>query len=291
MARDVALVPTWLDVAAYPFTTRTFATRDGRMSYVDEGEGPTVLLVHGTPSWSFEWRHAIAHLRGRARVVAPDHLGFGLSDKPADAPYKPEDHARRLLELVRALDLRDITLVLHDFGGPIGLPVLLEEPDRVRNVVLMNTWAWAHGEDKRVRRLSNLVRSRFGRWLYTKLNASPRWLVPMSFGNRKALAKATHRQYVAPFPAPQSRIAPWVLGCELAGSDPYYASLWARHERLRERPVTIVWGSADPAFGASYLDRWRRALPDARIIELAGVGHFPQEEAPEAVTRAIADML
>jgi len=284
---EAVALPTWIDRAAYPFNPESFVTTDGTMRFVDEGEGLPVLLVHGTPSWSFEWRTIISGLRGEARCIAPDHLGFGLSDKPPLAPYAPADHARRLLALVRHLDLRDLTLVLHDFGGPIGLPVLLDEPSRVRSIVLVNTWAWPHGQDRRVARVSRIIQSPFGRWLYQRWNASPRWLLPSVFGQRSKLTRAIHRHYLAPFPNPQSRRSLWVLGCELAGSDPYYAQLWARHGRLEPRPVSIVWGLSDPAFGPSYLETWKTALPHASITALPNVGHFPQEEAPDEVIQVI----
>jgi pimeloyl-ACP methyl ester carboxylesterase len=112
----------WLDRRLYPFASRQFATPDGVLHYIDEGHGRPILFVHGTPSWSFEWRHALTALRQETRTIAVDHLGFGLSDKPRDAGYKPQDHARRLLEFVRALDLRELTLVVHDFGGPDRSP-------------------------------------------------------------------------------------------------------------------------------------------------------------------------
>jgi haloalkane dehalogenase len=283
--------PAWLARALYPFARQTFATAEGCMHYVDEGAGRPVLFVHGTPSWSFEWRAAIAALKDQARCVAPDHLGFGLSDKPAGAAYKPADHAQRLLAFVRALDLREITLVLHDFGGPIGLPVLLEEPARVRALVVVNSWAWAHGADPKIARLSKLVASPLGRFLYLSLNASPRFLVPSSLVQRAGFTQAVHRHYLAPFATRAERTAPWVLGCELAGSDAYYASLWERREALQRVPVTLVWGMRDPAFGATYLGTWRQALPHARVHELADVGHFPQEEAPEALNRALREAL
>lgn len=279
----------WLDGALYPFTPRQHTADEGTISYLDEGRGRPILFVHGTPSWSFEWRHQVAALSATHRCVAPDHLGFGLSDKPADAAYAPADHARRLLALVRALDLTDLTLVVHDFGGPIGLPILLEEPARVRALVLINTWAWAHGDDPSVRRLSRFVASPLGRFLYLSLNASPRWLVPMSFGDRKKLSRQVHRHYLAPFGRRAERHAPWALGCALAGADPYYATLWERREALASVPSTIVWGMRDPAFGSNYLARWRDALPHAELIELAAAGHFPQEEAPDEVTRAIRE--
>ena len=205
--------PPWLDRALYPFRPKSFTTPEGTLRYLDEGSGPPVLLVHGTPSWSFEWRAQVKDLAKTHRVLAPDHLGFGLSDKPADASVlRPEDHARRLLALVDALDLRDLDLVVHDFGGPIGLPVALERPDRVRSVTVMNTWAWAHGDAPSIRRMSRLVASRFGRWLYLACNASPRWIVPMAFADRAKLTRAVHAHYLGPFARREDRASTWALG-------------------------------------------------------------------------------
>ena len=257
--------PAWLDRGMYPFAAHLFATGDGRLHYTDEGEGRPILFVHGTPSWSFEWRHAIAGLRGGYRCVAPDHLGFGLSDKPERADYTPEGHARRLLALVRALDLRDLTLVVHDFGGPIGLPVLLEEPARVRALVVVNSWAWAHAQDPRIRWLSRIVASPLGRFLYTWLNASPRFLIPPASRIATGSRRSVHHHYTAPFATRRERTAPWVLGRELAQSDPYYATLWERRAALRDVPATIVWGMRDPAFGAAVPAALARgAAPRAR---------------------------
>lgn len=285
---NTALATPWLDRALYPFSPREFVTPEGTLRYLDEGAGRPVLLVHGTPGWSFEWRAQVAALAKTHRVIAPDHLGFGLSDKPADpSVLRPEDHARRLLALVDALDLRDLTLVLHDFGGPIGAPVALDRGDRVRAVVVMNTWMWAHADAARIRWMSRLVRSAFGRWLYLGLNASPRWIVPSAFGDRAKLTPAAHAHYLAPFASQGSRLGPWAMGVNLAAADPYYASLWARREALGDKLSQIVWGVADPAFGAEYLSRWRAAFPKATVTALPGVGHFPHEEAPDAVVEAI----
>src|SRR5690606_18387586 len=116
-------VPSWVDAGQYPFAARRFEHAEGDMHYVDEGSGRPLLFVHGTPSWSFEWRAALEHFRTRYRCIAVDHLGFGLSDKPSRGAYLPLDHTRRLHALIGALDLRDITLVVHDFGGPIATPL------------------------------------------------------------------------------------------------------------------------------------------------------------------------
>ena len=139
--------------------------------------------------------------------------------------------------------------------------------------------------------MSRIVASPFGRFLYAGLNASPRFLIPSSFARRARLTRPVHRHYLAPFAKRGDRTAPWVLGCELAGSDPYYASLWSRRAALREVPATLVWGMRDPAFGAAYLARWREALPAARVHELADAGHFPQEEAPELLLAALREAL
>ena len=119
--------PDWLDRAGWPYAPRFVALPEGRLHYVDEGTGDTVVLVHGTPTWSYEWRHVIAALRGAHRMVALDHLGFGLSDRPAGAGYAPEDHARRFRAAIAHLAPADpITLVVHDFGGPIALDWALD---------------------------------------------------------------------------------------------------------------------------------------------------------------------
>src|SRR5690606_27916773 len=130
--------PDWLDRTAYPFRSRVMDLAEGRIHYVDEGQGTPLLMVHGTPTWSFLYRKLIAALAPDYRCVALDHLGFGLSDKPRDGHYRPEDHARRLREFVERLDLRDIVLVVHDFGGPIGLSYAIDRPDNVRALVLGN---------------------------------------------------------------------------------------------------------------------------------------------------------
>lgn len=279
-------LPAWLDRNAYPFTPARFATRDGELAYLDEGRGPVVLFVHGTPSWSFEARALVRALAPDHRVVVPDHLGFGLSDKPVDAPLDPASHAHRLRELVERLDLRDVTLVVHDFGGPIGLPLALDT-SRIARVVLLNTWMWSSEGDRSIARLDRFVRSFVGRLAYRWGNLSARVLLPASFGDRKALTKDVHRQYLGPFAHRRDREGTYAMACALRGSDPYYASLWAKREALQRLPVSVVWGLADPAFTEQHLARWESALPQAPVTRLRGCGHFVAEERPDAVLAAI----
>jgi haloalkane dehalogenase len=284
--------PAWLDREAYPFAWHDVEVPAGRMHYVDEGQGPVILFVHGTPTWSFEYRHLIRAFSGRYRCIAPDHLGFGLSDRPKAFSYTPADHAAMLAAFVERLDLTNITLVVHDFGGPIGLPLALAVPTRVDRVVILNSWMWPFDDDPAMRRKAAVASGALGRWLYRHANASLKIIMPSAYGRRQALTPAIHRQYLEVFRAPQARVdVLHALARALTGSRDFYAGLWARASRLEARPVLIIWGMKDSAFGPSFLARWRARLPHAAVVELPDAGHWPHEEAPDAVTAAIAAWL
>jgi haloalkane dehalogenase len=274
----------WLDKTLYPFSPGRFATPEGEMSYVDEGRGPPVLLVHGTPSWSFEFRGVIAELAGKRRVIAPDHLGFGLSDKPATGLDVP-DHARRLRALVESLDLRELTLVVHDFGGPIALPLALET-DRVRRVVVINSWMWPSEGDPRVARIDRLVRSPVGRFLYRRLGFSARVLLPSAFGDKRRLTRQVKRHYQAPLATRADREGTYAFALALRSADPHVAKLWARRDELRSR-LSIVWGDRDPLITSVHRDRWVSAFPEADLTRVPDAGHFVAEERPEVVAAQV----
>lgn len=278
---------TWLDRALYPFALHDFPTADGRLRYAERGEGPPVLCVHGTPTWSFLYRRLLSELAGGWRVIAPDHLGFGTSDKPESAPYRPADHARRLSALIDGLGLDRVVLVVHDFGGPIGLSWALDHPDRVSGLVLFNTWMWSLESDRRVVRASRILGGPLGRLLYRHLNLSPRVLLPAAVPDRGKIPDRVWRHYRAPFPDPASREAPWVLARELLGSSDLYQELWDRRERLRDIPTLLLWGLRDPAFGPDALERWKRLFTRARVRAFPDAGHLVPEEEPEATIQSL----
>jgi haloalkane dehalogenase len=283
--------PAWLDRVAYPFRSRWMPLPAGRLHYVDEGEGDPVVFSHGTPTWSFEWRHLIRALSPTHRCIAPDHLGFGLSDRPRDASYTPEAHAERFRQLVDALGLDAFTLVVHDYGGPIALPLALDESRRVRRLVIVNTWMWRLDDDPEMRRAARVAGGAVGRFLYRWANLSLRVIAPSAYADRKKLTPHIHAQYLAPFGDRWSRGAVlWPLARALMGSTAYYDSLWQRHDRLRDVPTLIVWGTRDRAFPVRHLVRWRTLVPGARVVELP-VGHWPHEEAPDAVAAALKSFL
>lgn len=279
LTTSVTAHPSWLDRRLFPFTSRWFDSADGRMHYVDEGSGEPVLFVHGTPTWSFLYRHLIRRAAARHRAIAVDHLGFGLSDKPPLAPYAPNDHARRLVALIDALDLRGVTLVVHDFGGPIGLAAALERPDRIARLVLFNTWLWDLGDDRAIARGARIAGSRMGRVLYRRLNFPVGVLMPAAFKNRRALTQEVHRHYAAPLATPDDRNAAWHCARALLGSATWFESLWRSRERLHAKPMLLLWGLGDPAFGPPYLERWRREFASAFTHTFADCGHFVPEEA------------
>ena len=254
----------------------------GRMHYVDEGDGPPVVMVHGTPTWSFLYRSWIRRLSPAYRCVAPDHLGFGLSDKWLHDDLRPDDHARNLHTFIERLGLKDIVLVVHDFGGPIGLSYAIAHPENVRALVLCNTWMWSLSDVPAVERASRLMGGALGRFLYTRLNFSPSVLLPMAWGDRGTLSREIRRHYTGVFPRSADRRAPWILARELIGSSDWFDALWQRRERIAGKPALLLWGMKDPTFGMRELNRWRQVLVDAQVIELSNVGHFVPDEAPAA---------
>ncbi len=282
-------VPTWLDRSAWPYAPREVLIDGARVHYIDEGQGPTVLFVHGTPTWSFEWRHLIAALRVRARVVAFDHLGFGLSDRPTDRGYRPEDHAARFHHIVEALcPDGPLVLVLHDFGGPIALDWALENPGRLAHLVVTNTWMWSLNDDPDLGWKARLAGSAWMRWMYRHLNASQKLIMPSAFANRSRLTRAIHRQYLEPFPDADSRERVlFALAKSLAGSSVYYDSLWQRRGSLSNVAVRILWGTKDSALPPRMIERWQQACPHAQVVRFDDAGHWPHEETPEAYLSAL----
>jgi pimeloyl-ACP methyl ester carboxylesterase len=280
--------PTWVDRKAHPFGAHTFHHPEGRMHYVDEGRGPVILFVHGTPDWSFGFRHLIKAFSDTHRCIAPDHLGFGLSDKPQGADYTVAAHARRLQDLIDHLGLRDVTLVVTDFGGGIGLAHALEHPANVKRIVLYNTWMWDLMPDKRFSGPTAIMKSWLGRFLYLRLGFSVNVMMPSGYGDKKKLTQAIHAHYQRALPDAVARVATFACVQEIQNAGPFWQAQWARVERLRTIPTLLCWGLKDRFFPPDLLERWRVALPQATVHTMPHAGHFVHEEAPRALAEAIA---
>ena len=284
-------VPAWLDRAEYPFTSRWLDLPAGRMHYVDEGQGPALVFVHGTPDWSFVWRHLIKALSPRYRCIAPDNLGFGLSDKPPDATYTPAEQAANLRQLIEHLGLRDITLVLHDFGGPFGLSYAIEKPANVKSVVLMNTWMWSLRGDPRYERFGRLFGGALGRFLYLRLNFSVRVIMKHAIADRTRFPRRIQKQYARPFGSAAERVATHAYARALLGAGEWYDGLWRRRERIHDIPALILWGMNDPAFRQEELDRLQTVFSHKRTACFHDAGHFPQEERSERAISLVDEFL
>lgn len=281
----------WLNTQEYPFTSHYFSLPAGhRLHYVDEGQGPVLLFVHGTPSWSFDFRQQIKGLCGSYRCVALDHVGFGLSDKPECYDYRPQQHARNLEHLIEHLGLRDLTLIVHDFGGPIGLAYAVQHPGNVRHLIILNSWLWNASQAPEFVKIRPVLASPFLAWLYRWFNFSPRFLLPSSFGARP-LSKALRRQYTAPFCRARERNGTVGFAQALLHEQPWFGVLGQQLPRLREHPVLLLWGMQDKFFGPAYLRRFASAFRQPTVVELPTCGHVPQEEEAEAVLHHLRQFL
>lgn len=280
----------WLDTNLYPFESNYIQLQNGRMHYLDEGRGEVILFVHGTPTWSFLYRHFIEVFSKTHRCIAIDHLGFGLSEKPLDFEGSAQAHSENLTEFIDKLELEQVTLVVHDFGGPIALGWANEHPEKVKQIVLFNSWLWKTAGDPEAQKADRLIRSSLGRFLYLYLNISPRLLLKKGFADKSRLSPKLHRHYLKPFPDKHSRLGLYRIAKSLVGSSDWYRQQWDHLASLEEKPWLILWGMKDDFLKPSYLEKWQYRLPHATVKTL-DCGHFVQEEATSDALMAMKRFL
>ncbi len=279
--QNAAIRPQWLDEQIYPFQDRFVEIEGNRIHYVDEGSGPTLLLLHGNPTWSFLYRHIIPRLSRRFRCVAVDYPGFGLSSARPAYSFKPREHSAVLDRFVLALDLREIGLMVQDWGGPIGLGFAGRHPDLIRALVICNTWAWPSQGTKRLEWFSKNVGGPIGRFLILNFNAFVNLLVPAGVSRR--LSPAEMRAYRGPFPTRASRLPTAIFPREILHSRDYLAEVESGLGRLSHKPTLILWGDRDNAFRDRERERFEMLFPNHRTHILKGAKHFVQEEAPKEI--------
>ncbi|OBK24525.1 haloalkane dehalogenase [Mycobacterium asiaticum] len=276
------------DPQLYPFESRWFDSSRGRVHYIDEGEGPPILFCHGNPTWSFLYRDIVVALRHRFRCIAVDYLGFGLSERPAGFGYTVAEHAAVLGEFVDHLGLDGYVTMGQDWGGPIGLAVAVERADRVRGVVLGNTWFWPT-EEFSTRMFSKVMSSRVMQWAILQRNFFVERLIPAGTEILPKQAVLDHYRRVQPDPA--ARVGVAVLPKELLAARPLLERL-AREvpALLGGKPALVVWGMRDVAFRPGpAIPRLRATFRDLVVVELPTAKHFIQEDAPERIAQAIID--
>lgn len=282
-------IPAWLR-ALYPFEPKRFATPVGELSYLDEGprSNEAVVMVHGNPTWSFFYRDVVLALRGRVRCIVPDHLGCGLSDKPQRWDYTLPNHIANLRALLDSLQLRKIHLIVHDWGGPIGLGALLPQSEKIDRVVILNTAAFADTVVPwRIRLCRGPV---IGEALVRGLNgfAGPATWMAVT----RPLPRDVKRGFLFPYNSWANRIATHRFVVDIpsgkgTASDAALAAIESRLSTLRERSVAIVWGGDDFCFNDHYFRRWKQLLPNATATYLQGTGHYLIEDARTEVISAV----
>ncbi len=285
-------IPDWLR-ALYPFEPKRFDTGRGAMSFLDEGQGDeAVVMVHGNPTWSFYYRNLVLGLRDRIRCIVPDHLGCGLSDKPQDFNYTLSEHVKNLRALLDSLALRKIHLIVHDWGGPIGLGTALQRPEQLGRVVILNTAAFA---DTVIPLRIRLCRAPvIGELLVRGFNgfAGPATWMSVT----KPLAPDVKRGYVYPYDNWANRIATHRFVVDIpsgrgTASDRALAEIELKLAGLKNHPVRILWGGKDFCFNQHYYERWRKLLPDAKADYFESAGHYVLEDESAACLQQIQAFL
>ncbi len=283
----------------YPFQGSRLNVDGASLHYLDEGRGDPVVMLHGNPSWSFYYRNLVQALRGRFRVIAPDHVGCGLSDKPTDDryPYTLQRRVDDIDQLLEHLGVRSrITLVLHDWGGMIGLAYMARQPERVGRVILFNTAGFRLPGKKRFPWELRLARSPvLGAFLVRGLNLFARGAARAGVTRRK-MEPEVRAGYLAPYASFAERIAVhrFVQDIPLCPRDPSFSIVEAVEDnlaRLRNLPVLIAWGARDFIFDDAFLAEWRHRLPGAEVHRIADAGHYVLEDAFEDVLPLVRDFL
>lgn len=275
--------------AEYPFASHWFRTTAGVQHYLDEGQGPLLLMVHGNPTWSFAWRKLVTELSRDHRVIAIDHLGCGFSEKPQQRElYCLELHIQRLSELVRLLDLSNVTLFAHDWGGAIGMGCAGRMPERFARFVLMNTGAFR--SQAMPTRIAACRIPLLGELGVRGMNLFARAALTMAV--TRPLPKPARAGLVAPYDSWANRIAvhEFVQDIPLSPRHRSYQTLTDVEQSLaqfRDRPVQFIWGMRDWCFTPQdFLQPFRSHFPNARVLELPQAGHYVFEDATDEVIAA-----
>lgn len=274
-----------VNTALFPHTPNYLVLKNGaRIHYLDEGEGPVLLLLHGNPTWSFLYRHLVAELKDEFRLIAPDYPGFGLSTAPSGYGFSAAEHADAMAEFVEQLDLRDMTVMVQDWGGPIGFALAGRQPQRVEAFVIGNTWAWPL-ERTGHKVFSTLMGGWPGQFAAWCCNGIVHFF--MSQGVEQDLTDAELAMYLAPFAERGSRIATHAFPAQLWDADSFLQSVYDGLPQLADRPALIVWGSKDFAFQKPERSRFETLFPTHQTVLLENAGHFIQEDTPQEIAKAI----
>ena len=283
----------------YPFTSHYLAVNGLSYHYIDEGEGDPMVMVHGNPTWSFYYRELIKALSGHYRSIAPDHIGCGLSDKPevTDYDYRLRSRIDDLDNLLDALTIDEkITLILHDWGGMIGMAYALRHPEKIGRLVIMNTAAFLPPFAKRIPVRLNIIRRSGPLAALAVLGFNLFAVGALFMASEKGLSADVKKGLTAPYNCWKNRIATlkFVQDIPLVEKDPSYRLVKQIDDQLQtlsNLPMLICWGEHDFVFDHDYLAEWQRRFPQAEVHRFPGAGHYVLEDAPEKIIPLTQDFL
>jgi pimeloyl-ACP methyl ester carboxylesterase len=283
--------------ALYPFESHWLDLDGVRYHYLDEGpaQAPSIVMLHGNPTWSFYYRDLVSPLSQGYRVVVPDHVGCGLSDKPQDYDYCLAQHIANLEQLIDALALQDVTFVLHDWGGAIGMGYATRHPDNVARLVILNTAAFYQPTLPLRIKLCRLPI--LGDVLLRRLNAFARLALPWATHHTERLTPAVRAGYLAPYDSWHNRIAilRFVRDIPLERHHPSRQTLEQIESNLYllgQHPMLILWGAEDFVFTVEdYLTQWQARFPFAETHLIPDAGHYVVEDAHERIAAWIAEFM
>jgi haloalkane dehalogenase len=275
----------------YLFQPKTICIDGNNLSYVDEGQGETVAMLHGNPTWSFFYRRLIIHLKDSYRVIVPDHMGCGLSDKPQDYPYRLINHIENLEMLLKDCRGR-VSLIVHDWGGAIGFGYAVRHPEKIKNLIVLNTAAFT---SRRIPLRIRLCKIPFlGELLVRGFNgfAFPATFMAVS----KKMAKSVRKGFLAPYGNWHDRVAVhrFVKDIPLSMQHPSYKTLMEIEQglpKLQAKPMLILWGGKDFCFNDSFYQEWLRRFPQADKKYFKEAGHYLLEDAYPAIAPLIEQFL
>lgn len=274
--------------AQYPFAHHDLVAGGHRIHYVDEGprDAPVLLMLHGNPTWSFYYRHLVRAFSREFRVIAPDHLGCGLSDKPQDYAYTLENHISNLERLVEQAGLSEITLVLHDWGGAIGMGFAVRRPELVSRFVIFNTAAFL--SDRMPWAIGLCRIPGFGAVAIRGFNAFAKGALMSCVVNKQRLTPEVRAGYLAPYDSWQNRVATlrFVQDIPMSPEHPGHRLLTEIGQQIdmfRNHPMMLCWGGKDFVFNDWFYEEWRRRFPNAWAHYFTDAGHYVVEDAHERI--------
>jgi len=264
----------WFDNKDYKFTTNFFPLSIGKMHYIDEGSGIPIVFVHGNGGWSFEFRKVINVLSKSYRCIAPDHIGFGLSDKPTKWSSWPVEHAENFNEFINSLELDQFILVVNDWGGPIAMSYAINNPEKIKHLIITNTWMWSVDKEQRISNLARFYGSFIGSFLIINFNYFSRVVIKNNFFNKYLFNSNLYKH----LRNKKERKSCYLFFKEMNNSASWLDCLWAKRSRLHTIPKTIIWGMKDTIFGERELKIWTNEMYNKTVVKFHYSGHYPYEE-------------